>query len=373
MDIDEHRRKRKAKDPAPPGAAVMRSRRKALPRETLALEPFTPELCRSQDAPPRGPEWLHEAKWDGYRILATVVGRKAALWSRNGLDWTDRLADVAAAVKHLGVKSAQLDGELVVVRDGHADFNALQARLSGESDAPLHYLLFDLPHLDGASLRDVPLVERKAQLKALLDAHPQDVLGFSEHQTGNGAEVFAQAKSAGVEGIVSKRADSGYSGARSGAWVKVKGRPSDEFVVIGYTPPKGSRVGIGALLLAKPSADGWRYVGRVGTGIGHDLLRELLKKLKRIHTKATDADLSLLVKKDVLIAQWVKPTLVVEVYYQGVGRQGLLRQPAWKGLREDKTPDDLRTPAARKAARKTAARAATEPGSPATAPPKMDK
>lgn len=310
--------------------------------ETIKPAAFEPELCRSQDGPPTGPEWLHEVKWDGYRILATVVRGKVQLWSRNAIEWTAKLPAIAAAVKRLGLRSAQLDGELVVVRDGGADFNALQARLSDAVEDPLLYVLFDLPHLNGRSLRDVPLIDRKEILRELLDAHPQPELRFSEHQLGNGAAVFAQATKAGLEGIVSKRADSSYTGARNGAWVKVKGRPSDEFVVIGYTPPKGARQGIGALLLAKPVGSGLKYVGRVGTGLSNEQLHDLLKRLKRLHTAATEADLDLLVKKDIAVAQWVKPTVIVEVFYQGIGSQGLLRQPAWKALREDKTLADLK-------------------------------
>lgn len=318
-------------------------------RETLRAIAFAPELCRSQPTPPDGADWLHEPKWDGYRILASVVRGQVRLWSRNALDWTGKIPDVAAAVKRLGLRNAQLDGELVVVHEGRADFNALQARLSGDSDDALLYLLFDLPHLDGYSLRALPLLERKTRLRALLEAHPQPELRLSEHQIGNGAAIFAQATAAGLEGVISKRVDSRYTGTRSGAWIKTKGRPSDEFVVIGYTPPKGSRSGIGALLLARPDGEGLRYAGRVGTGFSNELLTSLLRKLKRLHVREPQADLALLEKKDIAVAQWVRPKLIVEVFFQGLGRQGLLRQPAWKSLREDKSLADLQaasTPAA---------------------------
>lgn len=303
-------------------------------REAIQAAAFEPELCRSQDAAPTGSDWLHEIKWDGYRILTTIVRGKVQLWSRNAIEWTTKLPMIVAAVKRLGLRSAQLDGELVVVRDGNADFNALQARLSGDNDEPLLYLLFDMPYRDGLSLRDLPLVDRKEQLKDLLESHPQDELRFSAHRLGNGAAVFAQATKAGLEGIVSKRTESTYTGTRSGAWVKVKGRPSDEFVVVGYTPPKGARQGIGALLLAKPKGDELTYVGRVGTGLSNELLADVLKRLKKLHVKTPQADLALLDKKDIAIAQWVKPALIVEVFFQGIGGQGLLRQPAWKALRE---------------------------------------
>ena len=338
----------KATSSGPPATTPKaRTRSEKLPRESMALAPFAPELCRSQDTPPLGDDWLHEVKWDGYRILATLAKGKVALWSRNGLDWTGKLPGIAAAIEALPLRSAQMDGELIVVKNGNADFNALQARLAGESDAVLLYVLFDLLHQDGASLRALPLIERKDRLKALLAKKPSPALRFSEHQLGNGATVFAQAAKAGLEGIVCKKIHSVYSGTRSGAWLKIKSRRSDEFAVIGYTPPKGSRVGIGALLLAKPTRGGWRYVGRVGTGLDNALLGELLKKLQRLQVAKTDADLALLAKKDIQVARWVRPALVVEAFFQGIGGQGLLRQPAWKALREDKTVKDLKTAAAK--------------------------
>jgi bifunctional non-homologous end joining protein LigD len=309
--------------------------------EKLEDEPFAPELCRSQSEPPGGDSWLHEVKWDGYRIVATVVGGKVRLWSRNAIEWTAKVPELAKAVASLKLKSAQLDGEMIAVQDGRDDFNALQARLSAESKAPLLYMLFDMPHLNGKSLRDVPLVERKAALAALLQKHPHALLRYSDHQIGRGEDVFAQAKSAGLEGIVSKRVDSFYRCARNGDWVKVKGRPSDEFVVIGFTEPKGSRSGIGALLLAKPTPDGLKYIGRVGTGIGDAQLKTFRKQLASTRTDEPAADISLMEKKDVRLAHWVKPTLVVEAFYQGVGGQGLLRQPAFKAVRADKTPATL--------------------------------
>jgi len=311
-------------------------------KETLKDGAFAPELCRSQAEPPDGDDWLHEVKWDGYRIVATVVGGKVRLWSRNAIEWTDKVPELAKAVAALKLKSAQLDGEMIVLENGRDNFNALQGRLSADNKAPLVYMVFDLPHLDGQSLRNVPLVERKAALAALLEKRPDMLLRYSEHQRGNGAEVFAQATAGGLEGIVSKRADSGYRGSRTGDWIKVKGRPSDEFIVAGYTEPKRSRAGIGALLLAKSLADGsLKYVGRVGTGFSDEQLVALRKKLERTAVKTAPADISLMDRKDVNLALWVRPSLVVEVFYQGIGGQGLLRQPAFKAFRTDKTVKSL--------------------------------
>ena len=253
----------------------------AASREKIENVAFPPELCRVQDQPPDGEDWLHEVKWDGYRIVATVAAGKVKLWSRNAIEWTAKVPELTKAIASLKLKSAQLDGEMVVLRKGRDDFNALQAKLSGEIREPLVYVLFDVPHLNGLSLREVPLIERKKVLADLLkdDSHP--ALRYSEHQVGNGKAMFAQATEAGLEGIICKRLRSGYAGTRNGDWIKVKGRPSDEFVVIGFTEPKGARFGIGALLLAKAKDNGLSYIGRVGTGFSDEQLRALRKELDR--------------------------------------------------------------------------------------------
>lgn len=305
-------------------------------RRSLKQEPFAPELCRLAAEPPAGGEWLHEGKWDGYRLLATVVRGVVRLWSRNGLDWTGRLPELATAIRGLGLKSAALDGELVALSGGRDDFNALQARLAGEGSAPLAYLLFDLLHEDGFSYRDIALRERKSRLEQLLSRHPDPLLRYSAHQVGRGKQVLAKALESGLEGIVSKRGDSSYRGKRSGDWVKVKGRPSDEFVVIGYTEPKGSREGIGALLLAESSGGALEYVGRVGSGFDDETLRRLRRDLQRSRVQDAPATIERMAARDRKLALWVKPQQIAEVFHQGRGRQGLLRQASFKTIRKDK-------------------------------------
>jgi bifunctional non-homologous end joining protein LigD len=319
-------------------------RAKELPGEAEEIDgrAFAPELCRSEKTPPAGDDWLHETKWDGYRILAAAAKGKVRLWSRNAIEWTHKVPELADAVAALGARSLQLDGEMVVLRGERDDFNALQARLSAENADPAIYVVFDIPHLDGRSLRKVPLVERKKILKQLLHAHPHPLLRYSEHQIGNGAAALARATSKGYEGIISKRVNSQYCGARNGDWVKVKDRPSDEFVVIGYSEPKGSRSGLGALLLAKPLDGRLVYIGRVGTGFTDAQLRSLRTQLEAARTKETTADLTLMDRKDRAEAHWTAPKLVVEVFYQGLGTTGLLRQPAFKTMRLDKKAKDLR-------------------------------
>jgi bifunctional non-homologous end joining protein LigD len=327
--------------------ATKRSARERAARPTIGKKEkidsaaFAPELCVVREAPPRGDGWLHEIKWDGYRLLASVVGGKVRLWSRNAIEWTAKVPELAQAVAALGFRDAQIDGEMIVLVDGVPDFNALQARLSEESPLPVTYMLFDLPHADGRSLRDTPLVERKMLLAERLAERPHAALRYSEHHVGNGETVFAQAVEAGYEGIVSKRVDSGYVGRRSGEWIKIKRRASDEFVVIGYTAPKGTRRGIGALLLARHVSGHLVYAGRAGTGFDDALLRDFERRLSRIVVANAPADVSPMTRRERELAIWVRPTLVVEVFHQGVGGQGLLRQPAFKALRRDKSPADL--------------------------------
>jgi len=318
--------------------------------DALKNSAFAPELCRSMTTPPVGDTWLHEAKWDGYRLLTTVVEDQVRVWSRNAIEWTERLPEIVVAIRKLKLNNAHLDGELVVLDHDRADFNSLQARLAGENDAKLIYMLFDAPFLDGESLRDIPLLERKKRLSKLLGKSRHQALRFSEHHVGAGATMMQQAVAAGIEGIVSKRIDSPYCAGRNGDWIKIKSRMSDEFAVIGFSRPQGSRSGIGALLLGKSAADGFCYVGRVGTGFSAEQLRELRKMLDKSIVDEAPADTSLLERKYRNNAIWVRPELVVEVYFQGRGGNGLLRQPAFKTLREDKTVRDLSEKPSRKKA-----------------------
>ncbi|WP_430543288.1 DNA ligase D [Xanthomonas sacchari] len=324
--------------------------------------PFAPQLARLGDAPPQGAQWIHEIKWDGYRILATVADGVVRLWSRNAIQWTDRIPEIRDAIAALGLRSAALDGELIAGKGTKEDFNLLQAVLSGERQGKLALALFDLLHLDGIDIAAAPLSERKALLQRLLqnaDAH----LAFSSHIDGDGDAAFQLAGAQHFEGIVSKRADRGYHGGRNDDWRKTKQLRSDEFAVVGYTAPKGSRSGFGSLLLARPDPEhGWLYVGRVGSGFSDALLRELTALIGKagsatpsVHVPTTDTDLR--------SARWFAPRFVVEVFYRGIGGQQLLRQASLKAVRPDKDIADLRdadapapraaaarvTPAARKA------------------------
>jgi bifunctional non-homologous end joining protein LigD len=258
----------------------------------LKNEAFAPELTKLVSTPPLGDAWLHEVKWDGYRIVATVVRGIVRLWSRNAVEWTARIPELAEAVASLKLSSAQLDGEMIVPSENSGShFNALQGRLSAENKAPIVYVLFDVPYLEGKSLRDLPLIERKEILAALLKNSRTKTLVYSEHQIGHGRELFAKATKAGWEGIVSKRVDSRYRyGMRNGDWVKVKARQSDEFAVVGFTDPERSRIGIGALMLGTWLEGQWVYVGRVGTGFSDEMLRTLSKQLRAEEVMGATAD-----------------------------------------------------------------------------------
>jgi len=327
---------------------------------------FPPQLAKLRETPPQGDDWLHEVKWDGYRILAGMAKGKVSLWSRNALPWNDRLPEIVQAIEGLGLDGVRLDGELIALdAQGRSDFNALQKTLSGEANAPLVYMLFDIPYCEGYDLTRVPLVERKALLERLL-AHAPAHLSFSGHNVGHGDDVFAMAMEQKLEGIISKRANGVYHGGRGDDWLKIKRLESDEFAIVGYTPAKGSRLVFGSLLLAKPDADGgWTYVGRVGTGFTDDMLRQLGKTLAKGGAKKPSVRIDA-VDPTLRGALWVPPTAVAEVYYRGIGNKNLLRQPSLKTLRADKSPSDLRdsdrAPAARdKKASRAAKPAVTAP------------
>jgi bifunctional non-homologous end joining protein LigD len=302
---------------------------------------FAPELAQLRERAPAGDDWLHEVKWDGYRLLTTVAEGEVTIWSRNGLRWNERLPEIVQAVRDLGAPSLRLDGELIALRYGQSDFNALQKTLAGEAQAPLAYMLFDLPHLAGYDISRAPLQTRKALLQRLLAGagHP---LAFSSHVVGRGEEVFSQAEQQGLEGIVCKRAQSPYRAGRGDDWVKIKRIESDEFAVVGYTEPRGSRTGLGSLLLGRPAADGgWDFAGRVGSGLGAEQLHQLERQLK-LQRHATPSVHAASIDPLLRHAHWVTPQLVVEVFYRGVGNRGLLRQPSLKALRMDKSPEALR-------------------------------
>ncbi len=329
---------RRQKEPA---AAAAGAPKKA-PDAAVPMPAFAaPMMASLVDAPPSGDDWIHEIKYDGYRAVAAMAGGRVRIFTRNGLDWTDRFAGLVPAIADLPAKSALLDGEVAVPgADGKTDFSALQAAMGNEGRGRgLVYHLFDLIELDGQDLRKVPLLERKAKLAELLRGSPKaGPLLYSDHVLGHGADVFAHAGKMKLEGIVSKRADSLYRSERSKAWLKVKTGQDDEFLVVGWEPSPLKGKHFAALLLATREADGLRYRGKVGTGFGAREQAALWPELEQRAVK----DAALEVPKGfVRSARFVKPELVVTVQYRGISSDDLLRQASFKGLRRDRRAGDV--------------------------------
>jgi bifunctional non-homologous end joining protein LigD len=303
-------------------------------RRIDAFEFTEPMLTIAADTAPAGDEWVHEWKWDGYRLVA-FTGAEPQLFSRNGLDWSARVPELMRALTALGIE-AELDGELIAVdANGYSTFNGLQQALKDGDTAQLRYCVFDLMSLGGYDLRGVPLLERKVLLKRLLDgADPR--LFYSTHVRGQGPELFDAAREQGMEGIISKRADSAYVSGRSKHWLKVKAVETRDFIVVGYSDPKGSRQGLGALLLAQRVKGRLVYAGRVGSGLGAAMLRDLPRRLKKLATDTPPVALPGHLPRPAGKVKWVEPALVVEVIFRGWSKEGLLRQATFHRLREDK-------------------------------------
>jgi bifunctional non-homologous end joining protein LigD len=348
------RRSRNAKAGKDEGAVVARRSRASRPgwAERAAALPGArprkrdwqapaPQLATLRQAPPEGDDWLHELKWDGYRLLAEVVAGKTRLRSRNGLDWTADYPDIVAALERLGVADASFDGELIALDPkGGDDFALLQRTIQGTARGVLRYMLFDLPSLEDSDLMAAALVDRKALLEALLDgAGP--VLGYSRHIVGHGAQVFAASAKQGMEGIISKALGAHYAPGRSATWLKTKHAQSDEFVIVGFTAPKRSRTGFGSLLMATREHGTLKYVGRVGTGFDDARLRSLLARLQPLARAAATVVLPAHVPFRPRDVTWVRPEVVAELAFRGWGKEGLLRQASFQRLREDKTVDDI--------------------------------
>ncbi len=319
---------------------------KKLPGARKAKIPAAVEaqLATLVDEVPQGEEWIHELKYDGYRALCHLKDGEARLITRNGKDWTDRFESVAREAETLPADQAILDGEVVVLEaNGTTSFQALQNALSEGREKDLVYFVFDLLYLDGYDLRPAALEERKTALGALLAGRSQ-ILRFGDHVRGGGEEFYRQACSFGLEGIVCKRADLPYHGGRSKDWLKVKCLKRQEFVIVGFTDPEGSRVGLGALLLAvyeekKPGED-LVFAGKVGTGFNARTLRDLRKKLDKIVVDKpafTNAPRGAEARR----SHWVKPQLVAEVTFGEWTRDSLLRHSTFQGLREDKKPAEV--------------------------------
>ncbi|SDI22040.1 DNA ligase D [Pseudomonas abietaniphila] len=303
-------------------------------------EKLSPQLATLMATPPEG-EWLYEIKFDGYRIMTRILDGDVRMITRNGHDWTERLPLQAKAIADLKLGDGWLDGEMVVLNEeGLPDFQALQNAFEIGRSKDIVYYLFDVPFLNGEDLRNTPVEERRAALKKLLGKKSR-LLRFSDAFSASHRDIVESACLLSLEGVIGKRAGSVYQSRRSADWIKLKCKLRQEFVIVGFTQPQGTRSGFGALLLAvNEEGAGLVYAGRVGTGFNQKMLGELLDQMKPL---AQDA--SPLAKKltstQARGVHWIKPTLVGEVEFGEWTREGIIRHSAFIALRSDKPASEV--------------------------------
>ena len=324
---------------SPDGTAVKRAARRAVAADPIPRN-ITPMLTTLVDEPFDDPRWLFELKWDGYRAIATVEKDAVTLTSRNLknlLDQFPEMKDLARAFRSIPVV---VDGELCVLDEqGRPDFQALQSRnkpvrgLTRRKPSPVMYIVFDLLYADGRDIRERPLEERKRLLEQLIV--PGHFVMYSKHVIGKGKELFAQAQQRGLEGIIGKVRVSPYRSTRSREWVKIKAKNRQEFVIGGWTEPRGSRKGFGALLVGYYEVDDFVYAGHVGTGFDEDRIKDLMARMTPLERKTPPF---VNPPKPNTPAHWVRPELVCEVAFSEWTRDNILRQPVFMGLRIDKEP-----------------------------------
>ena len=301
-----------------------------------------PQLATLVSEPPKGDDWLHELKFDGYRMICHLNRGKITFWSRNAKDWTERFPKIAKAVKGLGLASVILDGEIVAMdATGRTSFQKLQQAFGKTGDAGLAFHLFDVMYVEGVLVTKVPLSERKTLLAKLVKSQgKKSPLRYSDHVEGNGAAFFKQACAFGIEGIVSKLANSVYDSTRSKCWQKVKCLRRQEFVIAGYTISDKGMPGFGALILGVYDKGKLVYAGRAGTGFSVQQRISLQKKLDALTQPTTPFAVK---PKDPGLrrAVWTKPKLVGEVAFTEWTDEGSIRHPSFQGLREDKKAKDV--------------------------------
>ncbi len=328
----------RAAAPAKKRAPVKRAKADPLPRDPK------PMLATLVDEPFDDPDWLFEVKWDGYRAIASIDAEgTVTLTSRNGLDLLKRFHELASMGTAFRSLPVIVDGEVCALDDaGRSSFQALQqvdvsARVTKNgSRTPLTYVAFDLLYADGRDLRDVPLEERKAKLEKLIV--PGHAVMYSKHIAGEGKAFFALAQREGLEGIIGKRRDSPYRMSRSRDWLKMKAKHEEEFVIGGWTEPKGSRKDFGAILLGYYEGDKLVFAGQAGTGFTQKTLKEIGAELRKRERKTSPFVAVPRMRPE---PHFVKPELVAQIAFAEWTHDGLLRQPVFLGLRVDKAAPEV--------------------------------
>lgn len=313
-------------------------------RKAKLPEDLLPQLATPASAIPEGDEWLHELKFDGYRLLCFVDSDGIRLKTRRANDWTDRFPTIAKAVRQMALSDTILDGELVALDDrGISDFQKLQNWIQSRRESKLVYYVFDVPYFSGFNLQKSPLSERKELLaRFLLTYRPGNdgTIRYSDHIQGQGPEVLHNSCRHALEGVISKRADSPYESRRTRSWLKSKCLGRQEFVIGGFTKPQGSRTGFGALLVGYREGQRWIYCGRVGTGFSQRSLASLSRQLKNLIRETPPFD-NAPTGTQARGVSWTEPELVAEVEFTNWTDDGLLRHPTFQGLREDKAANEV--------------------------------
>ena len=273
---------------------------------------------------PAGSKWIHEVKFDGYRMQVRV-DKSVKITSRNKLDWTHRFPTLAKTFKAHPFKLI-MDGEVVsLTEQGISDFGNLQANLKSGDHSSIVFYAFDLMHLHGLDLTDTPLIERKNVLRSVVEGAGSDRLLYSEHFE-DGQALYQQAELLGLEGVVSKLADSKYRPSKS--WQKIKCQQSDDLTILGYVP--SGRMHVSALRVGRREGDAFKYVGKVGTGFSNEVSAQLRKQLGHMHILRPTLT-ERLRKPD---TKWVQPHLTAKIAFRGITQDGKLRHPSFKGLKQ---------------------------------------
>lgn len=297
-----------------------------------------PQLPLLVNHPPDEAGWLHEIKFDGYRLQAHIRDGVVSLYTRNGHDWSEKFPHMVETLQSLAVDDAILDGEAVVLDNGKSNFQLLQNSLSEKRDKDILFYLFDIMFLNGEDLREKSLEKRKEILYKIL---PQEhsFIKYSDHITQKSNEFFKMACNYELEGIVSKDAKASYISGRNNQWCKSKCSKRQEFIIGGFTEGKGGRSeDLGALLLGVHENGKLRYVGKVGTGFDERTLKEIKKKINGMIVKRGSFEINTPNERGI---QWVKPTLVTEIKFSNWTKEKLLRNPVFLGLRSDKKSEDI--------------------------------